>query len=651
VNKRWIPGLVFVFALVVIGCVSAMRAESVATPSPAPKTATSRPTQAPTERPEPTWTPETEIGSSDATSSDATSSDATSSDTETSPGEISETEGEVEATESPTPPPEPVLPEGVIRGVVQDAGGPVADATVRVQLTDYETASAEDGSFVLKDLPMTEPVIVTAWAEDYYIGHSEGMPGLVPITITVKPHYQTDNLDYEWFEFDGVQGSASCAPCHPSYEEWKADAHGQSAVNPRFISMYEGTDVHGNQSPMTRFGGDGQIVPPDPDEYYGPGVKTDYPERDWNCAACHTPLADNRDPDDTCAWSGCHMGLTASRSDELEASVPATGMVDPNALDGIGCDFCHKIGDVIISSETGLPYPDRPGIMSMRLLRPEEGEQLFFGTFDDDIRRVTKLPLLEESEYCAPCHYGVFSGVVAPGEVAGGVVIYNSFGEWLNSPYSDPKTGETCQECHMPPTGENPYFVHPEKGGLIRDPHEITNHDMLGVTDVEFLQESVTMTTTAAVENGRVVANVDIYNDNTGHHVPTGAPQRHLILVVQAVDDQGNPLSLADGPILPEWTGNYAGQPGEAYAKVLRDEWSGEVPSAAYWRDVTLVSDNRIAAYETAETRYVFEAPTEGDVTVTAQLLFRRSFQELADLKGWDDPDITMASDEILLSR
>jgi hypothetical protein len=66
---------------------------------------------------------------------------------------------------------------------------------------------------------------------------------------------------------------------------------------------------------------------------------------------------------------------------------------------------------------------------------------------------------------------------------------------------------------------------------------------------------------------------------------------------------------------------------------------------------VTLVSDNRIAAYETAETRYVFEVPTEGDVTVITQLLFRRSFQALAELKGWDDPDITMASDEILLTR
>jgi hypothetical protein len=590
---------------------------------------------------EPSETAETEIGSADVATSE----------TETSPEGASEAESDAEAVESPTPLPEPVLPEGVIRGVVQDTEGPVADATVRVQLTDYETTSAGDGSFVLKELPMTESVIVTAWAEDYYIGHSQGVPGLVPITITMKPHYQTDNLDYEWFEFDGIQASASCGPCHPSYEEWKADAHGQSATNPRFISMYEGTDVHGNQSPMTRFDGEGKIIPPDPDAYYGPGVKTDYPERDWNCAACHTPLADNRDPADTCAWSGCHTGLTASRSDELAASVPATGMVDPDALDGIGCDFCHKVGDVYIDPKTGLPYPDRPGIMSMRLFRPEEGEQLFFGTFDDDTRRVTKLPLLEESEYCAPCHYGVFSGVVAPGEVAGGVVIYNSFGEWLDSPYSDPETGETCQDCHMPPEGETPYFVYPDKGGLIRHPDDISNHDMLGVTDVDFLQESVTMTTTAAIENGRVVVEVDIVNDNTGHHVPTGAPQRHLILVVQAVDENGEPLPLAEGPLLPEWTGNYAGRPGEAYAKVLRDEWSGEVPTAAYWRDVTLVSDNRIAAYETAETAYAFDVTSEGDVTVTAQLVFRRSFQKLAELKGWDDPDITMASDEIVLTR
>jgi hypothetical protein len=590
---------------------------------------------------EPSETAETEIGSADVATSE----------TETSPEGASEAESDAEAVESPTPLPEPVLPEGVIRGVVQDTEGPVADATVRVQLTDYETTSAGDGSFVLKELPMTESVIVTAWAEDYYIGHSQGVPGLVPITITMKPHYQTDNLDYEWFEFDGIQASASCGPCHPSYEEWKADAHGQSATNPRFISMYEGTDVHGNQSPMTRFDGEGKIIPPDPDAYYGPGVKTDYPERDWNCAACHTPLADNRDPADTCAWSGCHTGLTASRSDELAASVPATGMVDPDALDGIGCDFCHKVGDVYIDPKTGLPYPDRPGIMSMRLFRPEEGEQLFFGTFDDDTRRVTKLPLLEESEYCAPCHYGVFSGVVAPGEVAGGVVIYNSFGEWLDSPYSDPETGETCQDCHMPPEGETPYFVYPDKGGLIRHPDDISNHDMLGVTDVDFLQESVTMTTTAAIENGRVVVEVDIVNDNTGHHVPTGAPQRHLILVVQAVDENGEPLPLAEGPLLPEWTGNYAGRAGEAYAKVLRDEWSGEVPTAAYWRDVTLVSDNRIAAYETAETAYAFDVTSEGDVTVTAQLVFRRSFQKLAELKGWDDPDITMASDEIVLTR
>ncbi len=151
--------------------------------------------------------------------------------------------------------------------------------------------------------------------------------------------------------------------------------------------------------------------------------------------------------------------------------------------------------------------------------------------------------------------------------------------------------------------------------------------------------------------NGRVAVRVDIVNDNTGHHVPTGAPQRHLILTVQASDKDGNLLPMTAGPVLPEWTGDYAGQAGTAYAKVLRDEWSGEIPSAAYWRDVTLVYDNRIAAFETATTSYEFELSADGPMTVEVALWYRRSFQELAELKGWDDPDILMANDRIEVTQ
>ena len=100
-------------------------------------------------------------------------------------------------------------------------------------------------------------------------------------------------------------------------------------------------------------------------------------------------------------------------------------------LEGITCDFCHKIGDVDLDPETKLPWSARPGISSYRIFRPGEGHDLFMGTFDDVPGHDTYLPLLEESEYCAPCHYGVFSGVVGSHNMAGGVTVYNSYGEWL----------------------------------------------------------------------------------------------------------------------------------------------------------------------------------------------------------------------------
>jgi len=557
------------------------------------------------------------------------------------------------STPKPAASPQPVLPPGVISGVVQNTEGPVAGAVVRVQLTEYEATTAADGSFALSNLAMTEPVSVTAWAPGHFIGWANGTPGLVPITITLKPHYTTDNLDYEWFEFEGIQGSASCAPCHPSYAEWQADAHSQSAVNPRFLTMYEGTDVHGNRSPLTEY--TGKVARPvDLDEpYYGPGYRLDFPNRTGNCAACHTPLASNIDPDDTCAWSGCHTELTGQRSPTVpdpialpsdEYGVSPTDLTG-NAADGVGCDFCHKIGEVILDPHTDLPYPDRPGISSMRLYRPEEGQQLFFGTFDDVTRRVTYLPLEEESAFCAPCHYGVFGGVVAPGEVAGGVVIYNSYGEWLESPYSDPETGQTCQDCHML-VADYDYFAYPEQGGL-RSRFPIHNHTMPGAKDEALLQNSVTMTTIAQLAGDRVLVRASITNDKTGHHVPTGVPLRHMILVVQATDVDGNPLPLQEGPVLPDWTGDYAGQPGRYYAKVLRDEWTGESPTGAYWRDITLVEDTRLAAFATDVSQYVFAAPADGVITVEARLIFRRAFQQLMEWKGWDDPDIVMEEETI----
>ena len=305
-------------------------------------------------------------------------------------------------------------------------------------------------------------------------------------------------------------------------------------------------------------------------------------------------MASKIDNTQNCGWSGCHTSTTAEYSAEVPDGVSPLYLTG-DAAEGISCEFCHKIADVILDEETQLPLADMPGIMSLKMLRPVEGDEIFFGTFDDIPRRDTYLPLQEESAFCAGCHYGVFGGVVGMGQVTGGTLIYNSYGEWLESPYSDPETGQTCQDCHMPVIDEE-YFVSPDMGGMPR-PGKIHTHLMPGASDVELLRNSATMTATAVITDGQLVVDVAVTNDKTGHHLPTDAPMREVLLVVDASDADGEPLVLADGPTLPEWSGTYAGGAGKIFEKLLQDEWTGEMPTGAYWRPVKIVSDTRLACH------------------------------------------------------
>lgn len=534
-----------------------------------------------------------------------------------------------------------------ITGIVMDANGPVGHALVQVQGKPITATCGADGTFALSGLGGAAPLTITAWADGYFIGWTKVDPTASdykagqPVKITLKPLFTTDNHKYGWFSFEGVEGTASCGLCHREYEEWLRDSHSQSAVNPRFLSIYTGSDVHGNEGQLTRWDSQGKaIIPAASEAYYGPGYRLDEPLRAGNCAACHTPVASNISNATNCGWSGCHTNVTAERSPLVDDGVIPLNLTG-DAADGVSCDFCHKIGQVILDPETQLPYPDMPGILSMRLYRPETGQQVFFGTLLDVTRRVSYSPLQAESAYCAPCHYGVFGGVVGHNTVSGGVVIYNSYGEWLDSPYSDPETGKTCQDCHMPVVDAN-YTVFPEKGGIQRDYFEFHDHYMPGASDEKLLQNSVTMLSQAQHQGDQLNVTVQIINDKTGHHLPTDVPIRQMLLIVNAYDADGNRLELVDGSTLPAWAGDYAGQPGKAFAKVLRDEWTGEVPTAAYWRPVTVVEDTRLAALATDITQYRFLLPADKTAKVEVRLYFRRAFYDLAKIKGWDDPDILM---------
>lgn len=487
-----------------------------------------------------------------------------------------------------------------ISGRVRAANGSaLAAAWVRVQTTANLTFSAADGSFTLGGLAASQPVTVTAWHAGYKIGWQYVTPPADDVVITLRPYDMRDNPDYVWNTSypDPGNPTLGCGHCMaPSFPEWSDSAHAGAAANARFFSLYNGTDISGQ----------GMVAP---------GYKLDFPGTAGNCAACHAPGA--------------------------AADAPLT--TDMNTLTGVNregvfCEFCHKIGDVHLDPATQRPYADAPGVLSLRLHRVYPGDQLFFGTLDDVTRRVSYLPLEQESRFCAPCHQAAFDGTP----------IYESYREWQESPY--PAEGIECQTCHMPP-GTSPTFVRPEKGGLERDPGRLASHRDLGLKDVEFMQSAVAMTVTARQTANVVWVEVALHNVGAGHHAPTDSPLRNMILVVAATDDQGQPLVQRGGSTVPAWGGAEAGQPGQGYAKILQDVATGASPVASYWKPTRILSDNRIPARATDITRYTFTAPADGAAAqITATLTFRRAFQALERAKGWPASDLVMAQETVTAS-
>lgn len=202
----------------------------------------------------------------------------------------------------------------------------------------------------------------------------------------------------------------------------------------------------------------------------------------------------------------------------------------------------------------------------------------------------------------------------------------------------------------MPPNGDS-YFALPEVGGLSHSPELIPSHLQLGANSTDLLQDTVAMSVDISQDWNLIQVIVTITNTNAGHHVPTDHPGRHLILTVEMLDSNKQPLTQIAGNQVPLWGGDQAGKAGNAYAKVLQDVVSGEFPVVSYWKQTLLVGDSRIPAMGSDTSIYTFAAPAnENKVTVNAVLRFRRMFQPEMDSKGWEAPDIVMEEAHTSLS-
>ena len=90
--------------------------------------------------------------------------------------------------------------------------------------------------------------------------------------------------------------------------------------------------------------------------------------------------------------------------------------------------------------------------------------------------------------------------------------------------------------------------------------------------------------------------------------------------------------------------GNYAGYPGKGFALVFGDDEGNT--HVMDWQATRIVEDTRIKAREADRSVYTFEVPPDvGQVDIHTDLIYRRAFKPLADLKKWTQKDLTVASD------
>jgi hypothetical protein len=463
-------------------------------------------------------------------------------------------------------------PTPMVEGRVTDSAHPVAGARVRWQGSTTLVLTDADGRFHLPPAPSAN-TRATAQRPGYRIGAASLRDGL---HIRLDPLPAADHPDYPWISpHPDPDRAANCANCHTDiYREWSGSAHAGAARNPRFLQLFADPD---GKSP------------------HGWDLSREHPLGMPVCTTCHAPTLD--DP--------------ASGGDvRLAAGV---------AADGVHCDYCHKVVDAP-TDKLGVRF-GRDGLV---LLRPRQGEQLFYGPLDDAVRpgeSFGHFPVYKESRVCAPCHEGIVFGVH----------VYGTYSEWLDSPAR--AQGIQCQGCHMRPTGRLTNIA-PGKGGIERDPLTLASHRLPGSQE-EMLRRCLRAEVTCRSADGQLRVEVTLRAEQVGHRVPTGFIDRHLLLIVQAFDHEGAPVPLTQGPRLPAAAGRWSGQPGWLYGKLLRDE-RGHAP-LPFWLPGSAMADTRLYPAQPDVRSFVFAGPA---AQVQVRVWYRRFWQQVADARGWTHNDM-----------
>jgi hypothetical protein len=274
----------------------------------------------------------------------------------------------------------------------------------------------------------------------------------------------------------------------------------------------------------------------------------------WMCRNCHTPLR-SQQPE-------LVVGL---QNEALDRPIYETNPHFDAELqqDAITCASCHVRDGVVLGpfGDSAAPHP------------------------------VKKSDQLLSNEVCTDCHQAK-----AWFEELALACVFNTGTEFEDGPYA--KEGFTCQQCHMPKV-QRPLVVggqaratrrHWFGGSLIPKQErfkdelsEIRKHYPDGLT-TDWIDPPKIVLAGSAIK-----LKYYVYNKNAGHRLPTGDPERFLLVTARVKDANGATLAEYSERIGAVW------------------EWSPQPRQ---------ISDNRLAPRERRTHALELSVPNSGPLTL-----------------------------------
>lgn len=236
---------------------------------------------------------------------------------------------------------------------------------------------------------------------------------------------------------------------------------------------------------------------------------------DPSCARCHAPLA-------------------------------ALAPKDVVSREGVTCDVCHTLRD---------PAPSKDG-GSFHLA---VDDMVKFGPRcdleDHYFHRMGCSEVHTKADFCGSCHWWEPKGLP----------VLTEYADWKAGPQAN--QGMQCQDCHMP--GERSVIA---TGSPVRT--GVPHHGLLGLAS-DLRKRALGLDATVSAVDGKLAVALVVRNNNAGHAVPAGLPERRIVVRVRLRDAAGAEVALEQ----------------RALGRKLVDGSGAEVP---FWQATRVESDTRI---------------------------------------------------------